>query len=36
MALLWDEQTIIAHGDPNSLTIDIPSDDVDGHNPRQI
>ena len=32
-AFLWDGQTIVAHGDPgtpDALTIDIPSDDVDG------
>jgi hypothetical protein len=27
---LWDG-TLIAHGDPASLTIDVPTDDIDGH-----
>jgi RHS repeat-associated protein len=30
-ALVWDGQTIVAHGDPTNLTIDVPSDDIDGH-----
>jgi RHS repeat-associated protein len=28
---LWDGQQIVAHGDPNSLTVDVPGDDVDSH-----
>jgi RHS repeat-associated protein len=31
VAFLWDGATLVAHGDPNALTIDIPSDDIDGH-----
>jgi RHS repeat-associated protein len=31
VAFFWDGNTVIAHGDPNVPTIDIPADDIDGH-----
>lgn len=30
-AFLWDGDQIVAHGDPTSLTIDVPGDDIDEH-----